>query len=169
MYGQTKGSRAHVLNKRGRWVMERFAGRRYTGELVGSAEVYQLANIMTQIQRIVKTSPSRQDISSADQHELTDLGQELLVSLGHSQAEQVDTGRLVSLVRAMRGRTGKSEMETKDSLMERVVWSGGSESATFNRLEEIAMSLYPVTPVLRANITRALDTRLVGRNFLTSR
>ena len=47
MYLQTKGSRAHVLSKRGRWVMERFTGRRYAGELVGSSEVYQLANIMT--------------------------------------------------------------------------------------------------------------------------
>ena len=50
-----------------------------------------------------------------------------------------------------------------------MVWSGGSESATFNRLEEIAMNLHPVTPVLKAEISRALDTRLCGRNFLTSR
>ena len=36
-------------------------------------------------------------------------------------------------------------------------------------MQEIAMSSYPATPVLKAEITRALDSRLCGRNFLTSR
>merc|ERR1719225_1036234 len=31
------------------------------------------------------------------------------------------------------------------------------------------MTNFPTTPVLHANITRALDSRLCGRNFLTSR
>ena len=31
------------------------------------------------------------------------------------------------------------------------------------------MSHYPATPVLRAEITRALDSKLIGRSFLTSR
>ena len=63
----------------------------------------------------------------------------------------------------------KSDYDTRESLVEQVMWSGGSESHTFNRLEEIAMSRYPATPVLRAEITRALDSKLIGRNYLTSR
>ena len=31
------------------------------------------------------------------------------------------------------------------------------------------MTNFPSTPVLKAEITRALDTRLIGRNYLTSR
>jgi hypothetical protein len=33
-------------------------------------------------------------------------------------------------------------------LVQQTVWFGGSESHTFNRLEEIAMSEFPRTPVL---------------------
>ena len=155
MYQQTKGNRAHILNRRGGWVQDQFTGKKkYGGELVNSGEVSVLANIMTKIQQIVETESARSDISSAARHDLTDLGLELLVSLGHNPAEQVDTEQLAGLVRAMRGRTSKTDLATKDSLVERVVWSGGSESATFNRLEEIAMSPYPTTPVLKANITR---------------
>lgn len=36
-------------------------------------------------------------------------------------------------------------------------WIGGSESAMFNRLEEIAGSKYPVTPFLDARLSRALE------------
>ncbi|XP_011312984.1 DNA polymerase subunit gamma-1, mitochondrial [Fopius arisanus] len=36
-------------------------------------------------------------------------------------------------------------------------WSGGSESAMFNRLEEIAGSLHPVTPFLNSRLSRALE------------
>ncbi|XP_015120544.1 DNA polymerase subunit gamma-1, mitochondrial [Diachasma alloeum] len=36
-------------------------------------------------------------------------------------------------------------------------WCGGSESAMFNRLEEIADSLHPVTPFLSSRLSRALE------------
>ncbi|XP_034946389.1 DNA polymerase subunit gamma-1, mitochondrial [Chelonus insularis] len=36
-------------------------------------------------------------------------------------------------------------------------WIGGSESAMFNRLEEIAESTYPVTPFLNSRLSRALE------------
>ena len=38
-------------------------------------------------------------------------------------------------------------------LVQQTIWFGGSESHTFNRLEEIAMSEYPVTPVLGRQLT----------------
>ena len=158
MYQQTKGSRAYTLNTRGAWLFDNFSGKgKYNGEQLSSGEVGELASVMTQVQQLVGVSPHRQaSMSSTDLHTLTDLGVELLVSLGISPTEQVDTELLVNMVRRWRGGRQRisSDLETRESLVERVIWSGGSESATFNRLEEIAVSSFPVTPVLKANITR---------------
>ena len=157
MYQQTKGSRAYTLNKRGRWVFEKFSGRgKYTGEHLTSGEVGQLASMMAQVQQLVKIPPSSPDILYSDHHELSEQGQDLLLTLGLSSTDRVDTHQLVRLVKVLReGKNrARSDFETKESLVERVIWSGGSESATFNRLEEIAMNHFPTTPVLHANITR---------------
>lgn len=42
-------------------------------------------------------------------------------------------------------------------MFKKAQWSGGSESAMFNKLEEIADSEAPVTPFLRGRLSRALD------------
>lgn len=41
-------------------------------------------------------------------------------------------------------------------------WSGGTESAMFNKLESIALSTEPRTPILNCQISRALDPQNVG-------
>ncbi|XP_075723040.1 DNA polymerase gamma, catalytic subunit tam [Rhipicephalus microplus] len=51
----------------------------------------------------------------------------------------------------------------------RKVWSGGSESHMFNKLEEIANSKVPKTPVLGCCISRALEPAAVNANFFNSR
>lgn len=48
-----------------------------------------------------------------------------------------------------------------DYLQERV-WAGGSESHLFNKLESIAMSDLPRTPVLGCCISKALEPKYVG-------
>ncbi|RNA01848.1 DNA polymerase subunit gamma-1 [Brachionus plicatilis] len=48
-------------------------------------------------------------------------------------------------------------------------WSGGTESDMFNKLEEIAVSQKPKTPVLEARISQALEPDVVDKNFITSR
>ncbi|KAF5400151.1 hypothetical protein PHET_06648 [Paragonimus heterotremus] len=48
-------------------------------------------------------------------------------------------------------------------------WHGGTESAVFNQLESIARSSEPRTPVLKAQMTRALNPKLVKEDFLPSR
>lgn len=40
-------------------------------------------------------------------------------------------------------------------------WTGGTESEMFNKLEEIAKSSVPKTPVLNASITKCLEPHLV--------
>lgn len=48
-------------------------------------------------------------------------------------------------------------------------WQGGSESYMFNKLEKIARSDEPRTPVLGCMISKALEPRNVNADFMTSR
>lgn len=48
-------------------------------------------------------------------------------------------------------------------------WTGGSESAMFNKLEEIAQLDEPRTPVLGCRISKALEPENVSDDFMTSR
>lgn len=41
------------------------------------------------------------------------------------------------------------------------VWAGGTESGMFNKLESIAHSAQPATPVLGCRISRALEPKAV--------
>jgi len=58
---------------------------------------------------------------------------------------------------------------TTEALTDRRMWAGGTESHMFNKLEEIAQSESPETPVLGCRISRALEPRNVGQEFMTSR
>ncbi|XP_043084251.1 DNA polymerase subunit gamma-1 [Puntigrus tetrazona] len=49
------------------------------------------------------------------------------------------------------------------------VWAGGTESEMFNKLESIAHSGEPATPVLGCRISRALEPSAVQDEFITSR
>ncbi|XP_014487539.1 PREDICTED: DNA polymerase subunit gamma-1, mitochondrial [Dinoponera quadriceps] len=62
---------------------------------------------------------------------------------------------------------GKSVQE----MFHKSEWLDGSESAMFNRLEEIASSEYPVTPFLNSRLSRALETSNTGEedNFLPTK
>ncbi|CAG8579919.1 7133_t:CDS:2 [Diversispora eburnea] len=51
----------------------------------------------------------------------------------------------------------------------RAFWFGGSETYMVNRLEEIALSAKPQTPVLKCGITDALTSRYAESNYMTSR
>lgn len=48
-------------------------------------------------------------------------------------------------------------------------WEKGTESHMFNKLEEIATSEQPSTPILRCRISRALEPAAVGHDYITSR
>ncbi|KOC71332.1 DNA polymerase subunit gamma-1, mitochondrial [Habropoda laboriosa] len=48
-------------------------------------------------------------------------------------------------------------------------WVKGSESAMFNRLEEIANSPQPVTPFLNSRLTRALETKNSDNKYLPTK
>lgn len=46
-------------------------------------------------------------------------------------------------------------------MVEKRFWSGGTESDMFNKLESIAHSAQPATPVLGCRISRALEPKAV--------
>ena len=77
----------------------------------------------------------------SDKLELTDEGAELFSKVTGKDAEEIDVEQLKKLVRHIKSRKSKNKFDakcdydTKESLVDRVVWHGGSESATFNRLE----------------------------------
>ena len=76
----------------------------------------------------------------SDKLELTDEGAELFSKVTGKDAEEIDVEQLNKLLWHIKSRKtkkfdAKCDYETKESLVDRVVWHGGSESATFNRLE----------------------------------
>ena len=76
----------------------------------------------------------------SDKLELTDAGVELFSKVIGEDAEEIDVEQLRKLLCHIKSRKtkkfeAKCDYDTKESLVARVVWHGGSESATFNRLE----------------------------------
>ncbi|EFN85052.1 DNA polymerase subunit gamma-1, mitochondrial [Harpegnathos saltator] len=61
--------------------------------------------------------------------------------------------------------------KTLQEMFQRSEWVGGSESAMFNRLEEIASSERPVTPFLNSRLSRALEVTNTDNddNFLPTK
>lgn len=55
-------------------------------------------------------------------------------------------------------KLASSNNKAVDEMFEKPNWEGGTESAMFNRLEEIASGDEPVTPFLGGRLSRALET-----------
>ncbi|XP_015431348.1 PREDICTED: LOW QUALITY PROTEIN: DNA polymerase subunit gamma-1, mitochondrial [Dufourea novaeangliae] len=64
-------------------------------------------------------------------------------------------------------RTAKLFGKTLSEMFSNSKWTGGSESAMFNRLEEIANSEHPVTPFLNSRLTRALENETSSKYLPT--
>ncbi|XP_029411828.1 DNA polymerase subunit gamma-1 isoform X3 [Nannospalax galili] len=75
---------------------------------------------------------------------------------------------LQDLRKIQREASRKSRWKKWEVVAERA-WTGGTESEMFNKLESIAMSDMPRTPVLGCCISRALEPSAVQGEFMTSR
>lgn len=75
---------------------------------------------------------------------------------------------LQDLRKIRREASRKSRWKKWEVVTERA-WTGGTESEMFNKLESIAMSDTPRTPVLGCCISRALEPSVVQGEFMTSR
>ncbi|XP_004370680.1 DNA polymerase subunit gamma-1 [Trichechus manatus latirostris] len=75
---------------------------------------------------------------------------------------------LKDLRKIQREASRKSRWKKWEVVAERA-WIGGTESEMFNKLESIAMSDTPRTPVLGCRISRALEPSAIQGEFMTSR
>ncbi|NXA33192.1 DPOG1 polymerase, partial [Eudromia elegans] len=71
--------------------------------------------------------------------------------------------------RIQREAMKRSRTKKKWDVVRHRVWAGGTESEMFNKLESIALSPSPQTPVLGCHISRALEPAVARGEFLTSR
>lgn len=63
---------------------------------------------------------------------------------------------------------GSTHNEVIDKSEEKV-WQGGTESFTFNKLEQVAKSAIPTSPILNVQISTALREAAVGNGYTTSK
>lgn len=98
-------------------------------------------------------------------------GRQLATSLGINCEELVSQEQINFMRKSARESRKLAQFAklSKDELVEGRLWDGGTESSMFNKLEEIAQSESPRTPVLNCRISRALEPRNVGKEFMTSR
>ncbi|XP_029288872.1 DNA polymerase subunit gamma-1 isoform X1 [Cottoperca gobio] len=95
---------------------------------------------------------------------------EWLVNELDIELEQEEDGSITlqELRRITRLASQCSRRKRWDMVDERL-WAGGTESDMFNKLERIAHSAQPATPVLGCRISRALEPKAVNNEFITSR
>ncbi|NWI71039.1 DPOG1 polymerase, partial [Todus mexicanus] len=72
-------------------------------------------------------------------------------------------------VQRLQKEATKRSRRKKWNVVENRLWAGGTESEMFNKLESIALSPAPQTPVLGCHISRALEPAVAKGEFVTSR
>merc|ERR1719445_2722203 len=176
MYLQTKGERGYQLNKQGVWLQGLLGGAKREEAVTSRQELWRLGKLRAVLDRLTVAGPG---LRPGGELQLSEEGRELYLEIRPDLEEEdtplVGEKELGELLRHIVQHHGSvvnntiASYDTRESLVHQTIWSGGSESHTFNQLEAVAMSDKPTTPVLGAGISRALDSRLIGRNYLTSR
>ncbi|XP_061855317.1 DNA polymerase subunit gamma-1 isoform X1 [Colius striatus] len=92
---------------------------------------------------------------------------ELNLDVDRAEDGSVSAHDVQQLQREAMKRSRKKKL--KWNVVRHRVWSGGTESEMFNKLESIALSPSPQTPVLGCHISRALEPAVAKGEFLTSR
>ena len=159
MYEQTKGLRGYKLNEKGKWLYDFLfqEEKEYHGSMVSKKMMNILAKKMLFINRVIEESKMiNHKGSSILVHQLTEEAVSLYQQFTGSTISTVspvllDDGKLREFYLYLEekfGETSQSDFDVLNSLVQQTIWFGGSESHTFNKLEEIAMSTFPKTPVL---------------------
>ncbi|XP_008564943.1 PREDICTED: DNA polymerase subunit gamma-1 isoform X1 [Galeopterus variegatus] len=107
--------------------------------------------------------------NTTPRYRLSDEGEWLVRELDLS-VDMTEDGwvSLQDLRKIQREASRKSRWKKWEVVAERA-WMGGTESEMFNKLESIATSDTPCTPVLGCRISRALEPSAVQGEFMTSR
>ncbi|XP_078283324.1 DNA polymerase subunit gamma-1 [Rhinoraja longicauda] len=100
---------------------------------------------------------------------LSEDGEWLVREMGIS-VERAENGTVSAAdAKKIQREAAKRSNGAKWNVVKQRVWNGGTESEMFNKLECIATSPRPRTPVLDCCISRALEPGAVGHEFMTSR
>ncbi|XP_020637366.3 DNA polymerase subunit gamma-1 [Pogona vitticeps] len=99
---------------------------------------------------------------------LSEEGEWLVNALGIPVERGEDGSVSLEDVRKIR-KEARRRSPKKWNVVRQQVWADGTESEMFNKLESIAMSDSPSTPVLGCRISRALEPAAVKGEFVTSR
>ncbi|XP_042351656.1 DNA polymerase subunit gamma-1 isoform X2 [Plectropomus leopardus] len=95
---------------------------------------------------------------------------EWLVSELGIEVEREDYGSVtLQELRRISKLASQCSRRKKWDMVSKRLWTGGTESDMFNKLESIAHSAQPATPVLGCRISRALEPEAVKDEFITSR
>nr|XP_056722079.1 DNA polymerase subunit gamma-1 [Euleptes europaea] len=100
---------------------------------------------------------------------LSEEGEWLVKELGIPVDRATDGSVSSQDLRRIHREAGKRSRRRKWDVVRQRVWTGGTESEMFNKLESIANSKSPCTPVLGCHISRALEPAVVKGEFVTSR
>ena len=159
MYEQTKGIRGYKLNAKGQWIFDFVMenGNRYQGEMISKKLINMLTKTRILLDQIIRESKHVEHNGKVIFcHVLQDEAKSLFCNYAERNLEGcqdilLDDQQLRGFFNHLEERLKpqrESDYGVLSSLVQQNVWYGGSESHTFNRLEEIAMSDYPRTPVL---------------------
>lgn len=102
-------------------------------------------------------------------YHLSEEGEWLVKELDMEVEREEDGSVSLQELRKINRLASQMSRRKKWEVVGKRVWSGGTESGMFNKLESIAHSPLPATPVLGCRISRALEPRAVKDEFITSR
>ncbi|XP_030433904.1 DNA polymerase subunit gamma-1 isoform X1 [Gopherus evgoodei] len=145
-------------------------GRIYgAGQPFAERLLMQFNHRLTQQQAAEKARQMYAVTKGIRRYHLSEEGEWLVRELGLPVERAEDGSVSWQDVRRIRRETTKRSPRGKWDVVCQRVWAGGTESEMFNKLESIAMSASPRTPVLGCCISRALEPAAVKGEFVTSR
>ncbi|XP_034032708.1 DNA polymerase subunit gamma-1 [Thalassophryne amazonica] len=145
-------------------------GRIYgAGQPFAERLLMQFNHRLTQAEAASKAKQMYALTKGIRRYHLSEEGEWLVNEMGVDVQRDEDASvSLQDLRQITRVASQRSRRKTWDVVKKRV-WSGGTESDMFNKLESIAQSAHPATPVLGSRISRALEPKTVKDEFMTSR
>ena len=177
MYLETKGDRSFVLNELGALCYYFRFGEfgddfmKFNNMIVGNKDMLKCVKEKYKMDLLLENVKSVQDDLV-----LSLAGSEMAVQMDipHSDADGVISRENVKwMFESLGHQQVKIGWDTitsyKDKMSKKSLWLNGSESHTFNKLEDIALNRKTQTPILGCAISKALDSRVVGRDYLPSR
>ncbi|KAM9754131.1 DNA polymerase subunit gamma-1 isoform 1-T1 [Menidia menidia] len=102
-------------------------------------------------------------------YSLSEEGEWLVSELGIDVEREEDGSVSLQELRRISRLASQCSRRKRWDIVGKRMWAGGTESAMFNKLEYIAHSAQPATPVLGCRISRALEPTAVKDEFITSR